>query len=128
MHGPAAQQIHAAAPELSRARTGEDEAWRRRLLQNGVNDGEKLGDPLYLVDHHGRLPRRTREKIPKTLGASAQTAMQRRIEEVQIQGIGKLVAQPSGLARSARAEQEAAPVWNVENSTYKFHYESQNGN
>ena len=54
--------------------------------------------------------------------------MQRRIEEVQIQGIGELVAQPSGLARSARAEQEAAPVWNVEKSTYEFHYGSQNGN
>ena len=54
--------------------------------------------------------------------------MQRRIEKVQIQGIGRPVAQLGGLAGSARAEQETAPVRNLEKSTYKFHNGSKNGN
>ena len=128
MHGPASKQIHAAAPELSCTRTRQDEARWREPFQDGVDNRKELGDSLYLVDHHGRFLGRACEQLPKTLGASAQTAMQRRIEQVQIQGIGEPVVQPSGLAGSARAEQEAALVWNVEKSTYEFHYGSKNGN
>ena len=128
VHGPASQQIHATAPEFSCARTRQDEARRRRFLQDGVNNREKLGDPLDLVDHYRSLPGRACEQLPKALGTGSQAAMQRRFEQVQIEGIGKLVAQPSGLAGSARTEQEAALVRNLEESTYKFHYGSQNGN
>ena len=128
MHGPASQQIHSTAPELSRARTRQDEARRRRFLQDGVNDREQFRYPLDLVDHHRRVPGRACEQIPKALGTGAQAALQRRFEQVQIQGIGEPVAQPGGFAGSARAEQEAALVRNLEKSTYEFHIGSQNGN
>ena len=128
MHGPASQQIHSTAPELSRARTRQDEARRRRFLQDGVDNREQFGDPLDLVDHHRRLPGRACQQFPKALGTGAQIAMQRRFEQVQIQGIGEPVAQPCGFAGSARTEQEAALVRNLEKSTYEFHYGSQNGN
>ena len=128
MHGPASQQIHSTAPELSRARTRQDEALRRRFLQDGVDNREEFGDPLDLVDHHRRHPGRACEQFPKALGTGAQAAMQCRFEQVQIQGIGESVAQPCGFAGSARAEQEAAPVRNLKKSTYEFHYGPQNGN
>ena len=100
-------------PELSRARTRQDELRRRRFLQDGVNDREQFGDPLDLVDHHRRLPGRACQQFPKALGTGAQAAMQRRFEQVQIQGIGEPVTQPCGFAGSARTEQEAALVRNL---------------
>ena len=66
--------------------------------------------------------------LPKTFGTGAQAAVQRRIEKVQIQGVGKPAAQPGGLAGSARAEQEATLIRNLEKSTYNFHNGSKNGN
>ena len=126
-HGPPAEQVHAAPPELPGARPREHEARRCRLLQDGVHDREQLRDPLDLVDDHGVPARRPRHQLPKALGAGAQAAMQGGVEQVQVQGVGQPPAQPGGFAGSARAEQEAAPVRDLEESTYKFHFASKNG-
>ena len=126
--GPATQQIHTAPAELAGARSREHEAWWRRPLQDGVDDGQELRNPLNLVDHHRVLAGRPRKQLVEALGPGVEAAMQRGIEQVQVQGIREPVAQPGGLAGSAGAEQEAALVRDLEESSYKFHFESKNGN
>ena len=81
-----------------------DKPWRRRFLQDGVDDGEQFRDPLDLIDHHGPGPGRARKQFPKALGAGAQAAMQGRFEQVQEQRTRKLVPQPRGLAGAAGTE------------------------
>ena len=60
-----------------------------------MDDGQKLRNPLNLVDHHRVFAGRSREQLQETLGARIKTPMQRGIEQVQVQGIGEPIAQPS---------------------------------
>jgi len=62
--GATTQQVHAAPAELPGARTREYEAWRRRALQNGVDDGQEFRNPLNFVDHHRVLSRVTPQAAP----------------------------------------------------------------
>ena len=74
------------------------------------------------------LPRtRVYKHLPEALGTGVEAAMQCGVEQVRVQGIREPVAQPRGLAGSARAEQEAALFRYLEQSTLEFHFESRNG-
>ena len=126
-HGPAAQQVDAAAPELAGARSGQHETRRRRLLQHRMDDGEQLRDALDLVDDHRVRAGRAGDQLAQPLGAGAQGAVARRVEQVQEQGARQPVAQPRRLAGAAGAEQEAAPVGNLEKSADEIHFGSKNG-
>ena len=54
--------------------------------------------------------------------------MELRFEQVEEEGVGQTVAQPSGLAGPAGTEDEATPVRKLEESTDEFHFRSKSGN
>ena len=109
-------------------RSRQNEPGRRRFLQQRVNHAEQLRHPLNFVDDQGALFRRTGNRFAQTFGAGAQATVQGRVKQVQVEGIRQAMPQPSGFARAARPEQEAALVWNLEKSTCKFHFASKSGN
>lgn len=127
VHCTAPQQVHAAAAELACAGPGQHEAGRRRLLQQGMDHREQLRRTLYLVDDHRGLVERTRKPFPKALGTGVHAAMRLRVQQIDVQGVGKPVTQPRGLAGPAGAEQKATPVRYLKESTYQFHFVSKSG-
>ena len=118
VEGAAAEQVHAATPQLAGAGAREHEtAWWLLLLQGRVDHAEQLRHPLDLVYHHGGAGR-TGQQFAQPLRASQQPAVQGGIEEVQIERIRLDVPQPSGLPGTARPEQETTMHGDLEESTY----------
>ena len=112
-----AKQIDPAAPKLPGARSGQYEAPPRRLLHHRVDHRQEFRHALDLVDHHRSDVRCTRKQLAQTLRTSRERSMQRGIQQVEVQGVGKPLPQERGFARSARSEQKAASLRNSEKST-----------
>lgn len=101
--GTAAEQVHAAAPELPRARAGEQEV-QRAGLDEPVDLVQELGQALHLVDHHEAL-------VVPDLGAdetgiAAQCQVDRCVEQVVDARTGESVAEERRLAGLTRPEQK----------------------
>ena len=63
------------------------------------------------------LFRHSRDQLPQPLGPGLQSAVQAGLKQIQIERIGKLALQPSGLPCASRSEDEAAMFGHPEEST-----------
>ena len=82
-----------------------------------MDDGEQCRHALDFVDHHGSGLCAS-EQLPQPLRAGFQAPVAGGVQQIDEQGIGQAMPQPSGFAGAARTEQEAGLFGDVEESTY----------
>ena len=106
---PTREQVGPAAPQLARARTGEQESKARRpLIEDDLHGIQQCRHALHLVDEHRRGGRRRgRELALEPLRMAHEVA--ERARACQVEGeIGLQRGEQRGLADLARAEEEDA--------------------
>ena len=119
---PAAEEVRAFAPELPRARSGEHETEAAALLDQRVDDREKLRCALDFVQDDVVAPAKIGDSLPQPFGSGRKLTLRRRIEQVDTTGLRKRMARPVRLAGSARSEQEVAARGLFEKSRPPRHY------
>ena len=127
MRRAAAQQVGRVATELPRARAREDEQSRGVGFHELVDDGKEVRGALDLVQNDGHGGPLGRHEIPQALGPRDETAQHFRLQQIHHQRVRKLLLQPGRLACPAWAKEEEAARRELQESTYRFHFESQKG-
>ena len=113
---PPAEQVGRPSTQLARARSGEDEARRRRRLEPAMHDIEQRGNTLNLVDDDDASLRMGSQAFFEALRASKVGPLGGGLEQVDAQRVGPPGAQPGRLAGAAGAQQQEAPGWFSEDS------------
>jgi hypothetical protein len=126
--GSPREEVDAAAPQLARARTGEDELRVPPPGQVGVNDAQDLRHALDLVQNDHLPVRGAEDQLIQPFGPGLEVAIQVRLEQIDEESVGNGLTEPCRLARSAGSEQEEALFRQREESILYFHFETQIGN
>jgi len=100
------EQVRAFPTQASGARSRQHESLAP-FHHEPLDLVEHLGNALHLVDDDPvGVP--WRDEFAQAVGVREQFRVQRRVQEIEVQGVGKPLSQPCGLSCSPGTEQEEA--------------------
>src|SRR3990172_89782 len=125
--GAPRQHVGAVPFELSRAGPRQDEASPPVLLHQGMDDVEKLGDFLDLVQDDYRGAGIAVDHLPEPFGMREERAKDVRLEQGDVERVREVRPDEGGFPRTPRPEEEETLRFDPEKSSDRFHLEPQYG-
>src|SRR6266542_2335896 len=95
---PTSEEIHAAATQLARARSGEDKPTPILRFKQRVDDVEQLRDPLDFVHDHRAAFWRSTDEVSQAFWPCLKLARKIGLQEIDEERVGHRLVEPGGLA------------------------------